>query len=65
MSEIIFVVENYDQRGYTAKSLAYSIYTEGETLDELRENVKDAIKCHFDGKEIPKQVNHVQNDFAQ
>jgi len=48
MSEIIFIVENSDEGGYTAKSLGYSIYTEGETLDELRENVKDAVKCHFD-----------------
>jgi len=49
MSEIIFIVENSDEGGYTAKSLGYSIYTEGETLDELKENIKDAIKCHFDG----------------
>ena len=48
MSEIIFVVENSDEGGYTAKSLGHSIYTEAETLDELRENVKDAVKCHFD-----------------
>jgi len=53
MSEIIFVVEDSDEGGYTAKSLGYSIYTEGETLDELKENIKDAIKCHFDAKEIP------------
>jgi predicted RNase H-like HicB family nuclease len=51
MSEIIFIVENSDEGGYTAKSLGYSIYTEGETLDELKENIKDAIKCHFDVSE--------------
>ena len=51
MSEIIFVVENSDEGGYTAKALGYSIYTEGETLDELKENIKDAIKCHFDVSE--------------
>ena len=48
MSEIIFLVESSDEGGYTAKSLGYSIYTEAETLDELKENVKDAVKCHFD-----------------
>ena len=53
MSEIIFIVENSDEGGYTAKSLGYSIYTEGETLDELKENIKDATKCHFDAEEIP------------
>jgi len=53
MSEIIFVVESSDEGGYAAKALGHSIYTEGETLDELKENVKDAIKCHFDEKDIP------------
>ena len=47
MSEIIFMVENSDEGGYTAIALGHSIFTEGETLDELKENVKDAVKCHF------------------
>jgi predicted RNase H-like HicB family nuclease len=51
MSEIIFIVESSDEDGYIAKALGHSIYTEGETLDELRENVKDAVNCHFDPKE--------------
>jgi hypothetical protein len=54
MSEIIFVVENSDEGGYTAKALGYSIYTEGETLDGLKENIRDAVKCHFDEKERPQ-----------
>jgi predicted RNase H-like HicB family nuclease len=63
MSEIIFVVEDSDEGGYTAKSLGYSIYTEGETLEELKENVKDAIKCHFDVEDIPRIVRlHIVKD---
>ncbi len=63
MSEIIFIVENSDEGGYTAKSLGYSIYTEAETLDELKENVRDAIKCHFDEKETPRIVRlHIVKD---
>jgi predicted RNase H-like HicB family nuclease len=54
MSEIIFIVENSDEGGYIARALGYSIYTEGETLDELKENIKDAVKCHFDEKERPR-----------
>lgn len=53
MSEIIFIIEGSDEGGYTAKALGYSIYTEGETLDELKENIKDAVKCHFDKKTLP------------
>jgi predicted RNase H-like HicB family nuclease len=63
MSEIIFVVENSDEGGYTAKALGHSIHTEGETLDELKENIKDAVKCHFDEKEIPHIVRlHIVKD---
>ena len=63
MSEIIFVVENSDEGGYTAKALGYSIYTEGETLDGLKENIRDAVKCHFDEKERPRIVRlHMVKD---
>jgi len=54
MSEIIFIVESSDEGGYTAKALGYSIFTEGETLEELKENIKDAVKCHFEEKERPR-----------
>ena len=54
MSEIIFIIENSDEGGYTARALGYSIHTEGETLDELKENIKDAVKCHFDEKDRPR-----------
>ncbi len=63
MSEMIFIVENSDEGGFTAKSLSCSIYTEGQTLDELKENIKDAIKCHCDAKEIPHIVHlHIIKD---
>lgn len=63
MKEIIFVVEDSDEGGYTAKALGYSIHTEGETLNELKENIKDAIKCHFDGEDIPRIIRlHMVKD---
>jgi predicted RNase H-like HicB family nuclease len=52
MSEIIFIVETSEEGGYIAKALGQSIFTEGETLDELKRNVKDAVKCHFDSTQI-------------
>ncbi len=47
MSEIVFLVEEDPEGGYTAAALGESIFTEGDTLDELRENVRDAVRCHF------------------
>lgn len=34
--------------GYTAQALGHAIFTEGESLDELRDNVRDAVRFHFE-----------------
>jgi predicted RNase H-like HicB family nuclease len=56
MTEIIFVIEDSDEGGYIAKALGYSIHTEGETLDDLKANIKDAVKCHFDEKDLAEEL---------
>ncbi|HCL89910.1 MAG TPA: 2-oxoisovalerate dehydrogenase [Candidatus Atribacteria bacterium] len=57
LKEIMFVGEEDPEKGYTAQTLGYSIFTEGDTLEELKENIKDALKCHFDKKERPLFVH--------
>ena len=46
--EIIFIVEESPESGFIAKGLGVSIYTEAETMNELRTNVKEAVSCHFE-----------------
>jgi len=53
MKEIIFLIEESAEGGYEAKALGYSIYTEGENLEELKASIIDAVKCHFEEKEMP------------
>ena len=48
MEEIIFLVEESDEGGFIAKGIGVSIYTEADTMEELRVAVKDAVKCHFE-----------------
>ncbi len=49
ISEIIFEVsEDEVDGGYSASALGYGIHTEGETLEDLRRNVKEAVDCYFD-----------------
>ena len=49
-SEIIFVVhEDEADGGFTARALGHSIFTEADTLEQLRQNVREAADCHFDG----------------
>lgn len=56
-SEMLFMVEEDLDGGYTANALGHSIFTQGETLDELKRNIKDALDCHFEKKEnIPSVV---------
>ena len=45
-TEIIFLVEQDPEGGYTAKALAESIFTEAEDLETLKVMVKDAVHCH-------------------
>jgi len=58
MSEIIFEVrEDEADGGYTASALGVGIHTQGETLDELRAMVRDAVACYFDvTMEAPKMI---------
>ena len=53
MREIIFIVEEAPEGGYTAKSLGDSIFTEADTLSELKAMIKDAVICHFDKDKHP------------
>ncbi len=49
-AEIIFQVsEDEVDGGYTASALGYGIHTEGDSLEEIRRDVKEAVECYFDG----------------
>jgi predicted RNase H-like HicB family nuclease len=51
MNEIIFIVEDAQEGGFTARALSESIFTEADTMEDLRQQIRDAIACHFeDGK---------------
>jgi hypothetical protein len=54
--EIIFLVEESLDGGFEAKALGYSIYTQAETLEELREAIKDAVRCHFEDALMPHVI---------
>ena len=57
MSEKIFVVEKDLEGGFNARALGYSIFTQGEDMTELKNNIKDALKCHFEmEKDVPRII---------
>ena len=56
MDEMIFMVENAPEGGYTARALGASIFTEADDLEALRTQVRDAVRCHFEEGEGPKVI---------
>ncbi len=56
LNEIIFIVEDSLEGGFEAKAVGNSIFTQAETYEELKANIKDAVACHFDDGEIPKLI---------
>ena len=63
-SEIIFLVEESPEGGYEAKALGESIYTQAESLDELKTMVQDAVRCHFEEQDRPRMIrlHHVHDE---
>jgi len=56
MSEVVFLVEDAAEGGFTARALGYSIFTEADTYDDLRSQVRDAVQCHFEKSEMPAVI---------
>ncbi len=53
MTEIIFVVEEADEGGFNARAPGHSIYTEADSLPELKAMIRDAVHCHFEERDRP------------
>ncbi len=62
-SEIIFSVQESPEGGYQARALGFSIFTEADTLEELKTMIRDAVSCHFDAAEKPGVIRlHLVKD---
>ncbi len=64
MKELIFVVEEAPEGGFVARALGASIFTEEDSLADLPNKVRDAVRCHFDEEKAPKVVrlHHVREE---
>ena len=57
MSEIVFLVEEDPDGGFTARALGESIFAEADDMDGLRADVRNAVQCHFDDESTrPKAI---------
>lgn len=63
MSEVIFLVEEAHEGGFTARALGFSIFTEAGNWEELRAAISDALICQFEEDQRPNLVRmHLVRD---
>jgi hypothetical protein len=55
-TEIIFSVKESPEGGYEARALGHAIFTQAETMDELKAMVRDAVRCHFEESDVPPVI---------
>ncbi len=46
------VVRTGEESGYVAESLEIPVVTQGATLDEVMNNLKEAVELHFSGEDL-------------
>ena len=56
MTEIIFLIEEAPEGGFTSRALGESIYTQAEGMQALHSAIRDAVRCHFDEGKGPKVI---------
>ncbi len=62
-TEIIFDVQESPEGGYEARALGFPIFTEADSLDELKTMLRDAVVCHFGNSEKPGVIRlHMVKD---
>jgi hypothetical protein len=54
--EIVFLVEEAPEGGYTAKAVGHCICTEADSIARLKKRVREATRCHFDAEELPRSI---------
>ncbi len=53
MKEIFFLIKESPEGGFEAEALGQAIFTEADTVEELKSQIKDAVSCHFEEKDRP------------
>jgi dephospho-CoA kinase len=64
MTEIVFLIEDDVDGGYIARALGESIFTQADDIENLKEILRDAVRCHFPNEQLrPKVIRlHIVRD---
>ncbi len=56
ISELVFEITEEPEGGFSAECLTESIFTQGDTWEELRANVKEAVEVYFFDGPKPQSI---------
>lgn len=64
MKELVFEVTQEEDGGYCAECLTENIFTQGDTWDDIRKNVPEAVRAYFfDQPATPRRIRlHLVRD---
>jgi hypothetical protein len=62
MTEVVFLVEEALEGGYTTRALGADVFTEADTLEQLRAEVRDAVRCHFEARPTVIRLHMVRDE---
>jgi len=63
MKELVFEVIQEEDGGFCAECLSENIFTQGNTWDELRSNVREAVRAFFFDQPAPERIRlHLVRD---
>ena len=63
MDELVFDVTQDSDGGYVAECLSEDIFTQGDTWDDLRDNVREAVQAFYFDAEPPRSIRlHLVRD---
>ena len=63
MNELVFEITQEADGGYVAEALGESIFTQADSWEELRANVREAVAAHFFDRQAPARVRlHLVRD---
>jgi predicted RNase H-like HicB family nuclease len=57
--ELIFEVREPEEGGYVARALGYAIFTEADTLQELRDNLLEVTSLHFEDVAAIRKISAI------
>lgn len=61
MIEIVFLVEDNPEGGYTGRAFVESIFTQADDIETMRDMVRDTVHCHFPDQQNRPKVIRLQN----